>query len=151
MFRECGELLYGRRFPLRLKGALYESYAKPVMLYGSETWCLKKDLMENLQRTERSMVRAMCEVQLKDGIGSIDLMFMLDLNKAMDKLSMASSVHWYGHVLSREGDHVLRRALDFEVECQRKKGRLKRTLKKLAEGESVKVGLRREDSLCRSR
>ena len=22
-FRECGELLYGRRFPLRLKGAVY--------------------------------------------------------------------------------------------------------------------------------
>ena len=24
-FRECGELLYGRRFPLRLKGAVYGS------------------------------------------------------------------------------------------------------------------------------
>ena len=23
MSRECGELLYGRRFPLRLKGAVY--------------------------------------------------------------------------------------------------------------------------------
>ena len=25
-FRECGELLYGRRFPLKLKGAVYKSY-----------------------------------------------------------------------------------------------------------------------------
>ena len=25
-FRECGELLYGRRFPLGLKGSVYESY-----------------------------------------------------------------------------------------------------------------------------
>ena len=25
-FRECSELLYGRKFPLRLKGAIYESY-----------------------------------------------------------------------------------------------------------------------------
>ena len=24
-FRECGELLYGRRFPLRLNGAVYKS------------------------------------------------------------------------------------------------------------------------------
>ena len=37
---ECGELLYGRRFPLRLKGAVYESYVRPAMLYGSEAWCL---------------------------------------------------------------------------------------------------------------
>ena len=25
-FRQCGELLYGRRFPLRLKGVVYRSY-----------------------------------------------------------------------------------------------------------------------------
>ena len=31
----------------------------------------------NLRRTERSMVRAMCEVQLKDRKKSTDLMFML--------------------------------------------------------------------------
>ena len=40
--RECGELLYGRMFPLRLKGAVYKSYIRPAILYGSEAWCLKK-------------------------------------------------------------------------------------------------------------
>ena len=29
-FMECGELLYGRRFPLRLNGAVYKSYVRPV-------------------------------------------------------------------------------------------------------------------------
>ena len=38
MFRECGELLYGRRFPLRLKGAVYWSCVRPSMLYGIEAW-----------------------------------------------------------------------------------------------------------------
>ena len=32
-FRECGELLYGRRFPLELKGAVYKSYVWPAILY----------------------------------------------------------------------------------------------------------------------
>ena len=40
------------------------------------------------------------------------------------------------------------RTLNFEVEGQMKKGRLKRTWKKQVEEESVKVGLRREDALC---
>ena len=48
-------------------------------------------------------------------------------------------------------DQILRRALDFEIEGQWKKGRLKRTWKKQVEEESVKVGLRREDALCRSK
>ena len=35
---ECGELLYGWGFPLRLKGAVYRSYIRPAILYGSEAW-----------------------------------------------------------------------------------------------------------------
>ena len=54
---------------------------------------------------------------------------------------MANSVCWHGHVLRREYGHVLRRALDFEVEGQRKKGRSKRTWKKQVGEESMKVGL----------
>ena len=86
------------------------------MLYGSETRCLKESEMGILQRTERSMVRAMCRVQLKDRKRSTDLMFMLGLKETMDQLAMASNVCWYGHVLRKEDSHVLRRALDFEVE-----------------------------------
>ena len=49
------------------------------------------------------------------------------MNETIDQLAMANSVRWYCHVLRREGGHVLRRALHFEVDGQRKKGRLKRT------------------------
>ena len=73
---------------------------------------------------------------------------MLGLNETIDQLAMANNVHWYGHVLRREDGHVLRMALDFEVEDQRKKGRPKRSWKKQVEEESVKIGLRREDALC---
>ena len=75
---------------------------------------------------------------------------MLGLNKIVYQLDMANSVHWCGHVLTREDGHVMRRALDNEVEGQRRKGRLKRTRNKQDEDEGVKLGLRREDALCRS-
>ena len=65
-FRECDELLYGRRFPLMLKGAVHKSYVRPTILYGSEAWCLKESEMGILPRTKISMVRAMCGVSLKD-------------------------------------------------------------------------------------
>ena len=61
---------------------------------------------------------------------------------------MANSVRWYCRMLRREDSHVLRKALDFEVVGQRKKGRPKRTWQKQVEEESVNVGLRREDVLC---
>ena len=64
---------------------------------------------------------------------------------------MTNSVCWYDHVLKREDGHVLRRVLDVKVEGQRKKGKPKRTWKKQDDEESVMVGLRREDVLCRSK
>ena len=45
----------------------------------------------------------------------------------MDQLDMANSVRWDEHVLRRVDGNVFRRALEFEVEGQRKKRRLKRT------------------------
>ena len=56
-------------------------------------------------------------------------MFMLGLNETTDQLAMENSVCWYGHLLKREDGNILQRALDFEVEDQRKKGRLGRTWK----------------------
>ena len=52
-------------------------------------------------------------------------------------------------MLRREDGHVLRRALDFEVEGQTKKGRVRSTWRKQVEEICVKVGLRKEDPLCR--
>ena len=91
--------------------------------YGN-SWSMKQSEMGIIRRTERSMVRAMCGVQLKDRKISTDLMFMLGMNETTDQLAMAKSVRWNGHVLRREDGHVLR-ALDYEVEGQRTKERPK--------------------------
>ena len=36
-FKECGELLNSKRFLLKMKGMIYRSCVRLVMLYGSET------------------------------------------------------------------------------------------------------------------
>ena len=51
-------------------------------------------------------------------------------------------------MLRREDCHVLRRALDFEVDGQRKKGRPKITWKMQVEEQNVKVGLNWEFEFC---
>ena len=112
-FWKCDELLHGRRLPLKLIEAVHKGYVRPAMLYGSEAWCLKESEMGILLSTERSMVRAMCRLQLKKRY--MDLMFIFGLNETMDQLAKANSVHWYGHVLRREDDHIMRRALDIEI------------------------------------
>ena len=70
----------------------------------------------------------------------MEVWLVVSFNESIDQLAMASSVHLYGHVLRREDGHFLRRALDIEVEGQRKKERPRRTSKKQVEDESVKIG-----------
>ena len=47
-FMECSELLCGRKFSIRLKGAVYKCYVWPSILYCSEACCLKEREMEIL-------------------------------------------------------------------------------------------------------
>ena len=45
LVREWGKLLYGRRFPPKLKVTVYKSYVRTAKLHGSEAWCLKESEM----------------------------------------------------------------------------------------------------------
>ena len=86
-FRECGQILFQKRFSLQMKGKIYKIYVRFAMLYRSETWCLQKNEVAILRKDERSMVRAMCDVKLVDKKNTEELMDMLGLKEAVDKLA----------------------------------------------------------------
>ena len=150
-FKECGELLNSKRFSLQMKGMIYRSCVRSAMLYGSETWCLRENEMAILRRTERAMVRAMCGAKLMERRRTEDLMEMLGLKETVVQMAKANGVRWYGHVLRRDDDHVLRKALEFEVKGKRKRGRPRKTWRSQVEKESRSVGLVKEDAMNRAR
>ena len=113
-FRECGELLHRGRFSLRMKGMVYRSCVRSAMLYGSETWCLRENEMVILRRTERAMMRSMCGVKLVDRKKMEDLMEMLGLKETLDRMAKANGVRWYGHVIRRDDDNILKKVIDDE-------------------------------------
>ena len=132
-FRECEELLLGNRFPLKLKGKVYRCCVRSAILYESETWCLKENEKAILRRTERAMVRAMCGQKVVDRKTTEEQMDMLGLKETINRLATANGVRWYGHVLRRDDDSVLRVALNLEVSGKRKRGRPRKTWKNQVE------------------
>ena len=150
-FRECGELLLGNRFPLKVKGKVYRCCVRSAILHGRETWCLKENEKAILRRTKRAMVRAMCGQKAVDRKTTEEQMDMLGLKETIDQLATANGVRWYGHVLRRDDDSVLRVALNLEVSGKRKQGRPKKTRKKQVEEETEKIGLKKEDALRRDK
>ena len=47
---------------------------------------------------------------------------MLDLDETIDQLAKADSVRWYGHVLRKDENNLLRRALDLNAKGAIKMG-----------------------------
>ena len=68
-----------------------------------------------------------------------DITQMFDVTT--DQLTRANSVRWYGHVLGKDKNNILRRALDFKLKWKRKMGRTKKTWLKAVVEQSRKVGL----------
>ena len=98
-----------------------------------------------LRRTERAKIQAMCGVKLLDRKNSNELMDMLGIKEYLDRMAKASSIRWYGHVLRKEDENVIVKALKFKVSGSRERGRPKQTWKKQVENEMKKNRLVKED------
>ena len=81
-------------------------------------------------------MRAMCSQKIVNRKTTEEQMDMLGLQETIDRLATANGVRWYGHVLRRDDDSVLRVALDLEMRRKRKRGRPKKTWKKEVEEET---------------
>ena len=73
-------------------------------------------------------------------------MKMLGLQKTLDKMAKANGVRWYGHVVKRDDESILKKAMMFEVNGPRKRRRPKQTWKKQVEENIKKIGLRVEEA-----
>ena len=78
--------------------------------------CLRENKVVILRRAERSMVRVMCGVKLVDKRNTVELMDMLGLKEAADKLARANGMRWYDHVLRQPEEDVLMRTIVHEAD-----------------------------------
>ena len=59
-WRVATGILCDKRFPARLKGKFYRVAVRPVMLYGTECWAIKKTQARKLKIIEMWTLRWMC-------------------------------------------------------------------------------------------
>ena len=72
-FRELLSLLTSRVLSLQARGRLYKACVRSVMLYGSETWAVKEEDLDRLDRNDIRMIRWMYNTSLKDRKSSDEL------------------------------------------------------------------------------
>ena len=121
-WRSSSGILCDKRISAKLKGKFYKSVVRPAMMYGSETWPVKKAQERKLEVAEMRMLRWMCGVTRRDRIRNDYIRGTVKVVEVSKKIQQRR-LQWFGHVKRREENHVCRRVMDMEVDGRRRRGR----------------------------
>jgi len=65
-WKELSGVVFDRKMLVGVKGTVYETMIRPVMIYGAEAWSPRWKEEELLERTDMRMLRWILGVSLKD-------------------------------------------------------------------------------------
>ena len=100
-WKEVSAVMNDRRMRMRLKAreGVVRTVVRPVMIYGSECWTLKKKDERRLETTEMKMLRRMLGVTLKDRMRNEDVRRRTTVTSSVVSVIEVNKLRWYGHVL----------------------------------------------------
>jgi len=145
-FKQLELLLTNKDISLTMRGRLYSSCVRSIMLHGSEIWPIRKENEVALQRAEMRMVRWMCGVELHDRVPSKRLRKRLGLDDIILVLQQ-NRLRRYGHVLRTEDNDCVKKCMEYEVEGARTRGRQKKTWREIVEKDCQARKLNTEDAM----
>lgn len=124
-WKKVSGVLCDRRITVKNKGIIYKTVVRPAMMYGAETWTIKKIQEKRLNVTEMRMLRWMCGVTRRDRVRNERVRGTTKVTEISKKIQ-ERRLQWYGHLLRRPNDYVVRRVMAMEVDGKRGRGRPRR-------------------------
>ena len=120
------------------------------MMYGAETWGVKKAQEKKLGVAKMRMLRWMRRVTKLDRIGNESIRGTTKVREISKKVQEIR-LKWYGHVLRREDEYVGKRVMAMEVPGKRRRGRPKRRWLDSIRNDLSERELSREDAQDRAK
>ena len=124
-FRQLLPLFTNRQMPLlTISGKVYSLCVRSVMLRAAETWAMKADTLNRLQRNDRAMILWFCNVKAKDEVSSDSLLTKLGIQD-LDVVLPTSRMRWFGHVECSTG--LISEVRKLNVVAQKRSGRQRKS------------------------
>ena len=121
-WKRVSGILCDRRISLRVKGKIHKTVVRPAMMYGAETWAVKKAQEKKLNVAEMRMLIWMSGVTRLDRIRNEIIRGTTEVGEISKKVQ-ESRLKWYGHVLRRKDEYVGKRVMAMEVPGKIRRGR----------------------------
>ena len=148
-WREMESLLKNRHIPLKIRGSVYESCVRSVMLYGAETWRMTEGIEDILKRCDRRMLRYMAGVRLIDMVHSKEVAKRCGLAEIQEKMRQRR-LQWFGHVRREKEGGGLKMVEEMSVQGVMPAGRPRRTWRDTVEVDMKSLGIGEELAMDRA-
>ena len=97
-----------------------------VMLYGSETWTMRKEDIKRIEAFEMWIWRRMERISWMEHITNEEVLRRVGEKRSLIRTIRERQRRWIGHML--RGDSILRRILEGKMEGKRTRGRPRQML-----------------------
>ena len=146
-WRKITGVLCDRNVPAKVKGRLYKTMVRPVMLYGLEAVAVTGGQERKMEAAEMKMFRFSLGKTRLDKVKNETIRKTLKVKELRGKLR-ETRLRWYGHVLRREEEYVGQRTRKMAI-GKRGRGRPKRRWKDCIKEDMTIVKVTEEDALDR--
>ena len=141
-WKKVSGVLCDRRMKVKIKGKVYKTIVRPAMVYGAETWAVKKAHEKKMEVANMKILqRWMCGVTRLDKIRNEKIRGSTKVGEISKKVQLRR-MQWYGHVVRRDEEYLGKRVMGTEVQGSRR-GRPKKRW-----ADCVKNDLREKGPSC---
>ena len=143
-FRDLLPFMDSRGVSLAMKGEIYSTCVRPSMLHAAETWPMRQEEKDRLQRAESSMMRWMCGSKPEDRVPTSSLRSKLGGVPPITDQVRRSRLRWFGHVERRDEDDWLRKACNLDIGGKVPKGRPRQTWAQTVKADLKDLGINKD-------
>ena len=107
---------------MRVKKALYESIVVPTVLYGGESWGLRREDRDKLNVMEMNCLRNMCGVSRREHVTNEEIRRRVGVDRTLEDRADERVLNWFGHVERMSVERLTKRVYESSVEGSRGRG-----------------------------
>lgn len=123
-FIKMNTLFKSHNLNMEIKLRLLRCYVFSILLYGAETWTLKKETIKKLEAFELWLYRRILRISWKDKITNVEVLRRMNKEQELMKTIKCRKLQYLGHIMrNRDRYNLLQEILQGKINSKRGPGR----------------------------
>ena len=138
-FKSLNNIWKAKEISVKTKLRIFNSNVKSVLMYGCETWATTKSCTKRLQTFINKCLRRLLRIRWTDRIRNEEVWERAQ-HVPVDKEIGRRRWKWIGHTLRKPESNIARKALDWNPQGKRHRGRPKESWRRVMDRDLTRTG-----------